>query len=75
MIALLLYLYAAGLTPAPAARRCEEHGPRLDGTYVTICDGSVAQVRDRLGNVRQWESPGGTVIVRSPGARPLVVAR
>jgi hypothetical protein len=55
-----------------AARGCEEHGPRLDGTYVTICGGSVRRVRDRLGNVREW-LPGNRIAFRSPGAAPVVL--
>jgi hypothetical protein len=71
MIAFMLFL--ATLSPTRAARRCEEHGPRLDGSYVTICDGSVVRVRDRLGNVREW-LPGGTIVVlRSPGSATTIV--
>jgi hypothetical protein len=70
MIALLLAL--STLAPPPA-RHCQEHGPRLDGTYVTICQGSVTRVRDRLGNVRRFVDGGRTVILESPGAAPMVV--
>ena len=72
MIALCLYI--ASLLPAPSpARDCEELGPRLDGTYVTVCRGSVVRVRDGLGNVREWDRATGTVTIRSPGEAPLVV--
>jgi hypothetical protein len=74
MIALMLYLLSMSTT-SPAGRRCEEHGPRLDGTYVTICNGSVVRVRDRLGNVREWYDQGATIVLRSPGAAPRVVSR
>jgi hypothetical protein len=71
MIALSLYL-ASLIVPAPASR-CEEHGPRLDGTYVTICKGSVVRVRDGLGNSREWDRATGTITVRTNGATTMVV--
>jgi hypothetical protein len=73
MIALVLYL--ASLSSQPAPRRCEEIGPRLDGTFVTLCGGAVVRVRDRLGNSREWERGGEVVILRSPGAAPVVLGR
>jgi hypothetical protein len=71
MIALALSL--AALLCAPPARRCEEHGPRLDGTFVTICQGSVVRVRDRLGNSRRFLDGGRIIILESPGAPPVVL--
>jgi hypothetical protein len=70
MIALSLYL-ASLIVPAPS--RCEEHGPRLDGTYVTVCKGSVVRVRDGLGNSREWDRANNTVTIRSNGAVTMVV--
>jgi hypothetical protein len=71
MIGLALAL--ATIVAAPPARRCEEHGPRLDGTFVTICQGSVTRVRDRLGNSRRFLDGGRIVILESPGAPPVVL--
>ncbi len=73
MIALMLYLLS--MSTSPAGRRCEEHGPRLDGTFVTICQGRVVRVRDRLGNVREWYDDGATVVLRAPGSATRVVSR
>jgi hypothetical protein len=72
MIALSLYIASLLLVPTPAPN-CEELGPRLDGTYVTVCDGSVARVRDGLGNVRDWDRATNTVTSRSAGEAPVVV--
>jgi hypothetical protein len=72
MIALMVFLLGFSVHPSP---RCEEHGPRLDGTYVTICGGSVTRVRDRLGNSREWKQDGETVILRSVGSPPVTVGR
>jgi hypothetical protein len=71
MIALALSL--ATLLSAPPARRCEEHGPRLDGTFVTICAGKVVRVRDGRGNSRTWDHESDTVVVRSAGKEPMVL--
>jgi hypothetical protein len=70
MISLMLFFFTA--TPAPAA--CEQIGPRLDGSYVMICRGAAVTVRDRLGNSREWDPTTRTITVRSPGARPMVLA-
>jgi len=72
MIALSLYVASLLLTPAPT-RVCEEHGPRLDGTYVTVCRGSVVRVRDGLGNSRDWDHASNTVTLQSVGKAPVVV--
>jgi len=56
MIALSLYIVSHFLVATPKSG-CEEHGPRLDGTYVTVCRGSVVRVRDGLGNSREWPLP------------------
>jgi hypothetical protein len=72
MIALSLYI-ASLLPVATPGRNCEEHGPRLDGTYVTVCRGSVVRVRDGLGNSRDWDHNTNTVTSRSVGEVPLVV--
>jgi hypothetical protein len=71
MIALALYL--AALVSQPAAQHCEELGRRLDGTYVTVCDGRVVRVRDDRGNSRTWEHDSDTVVVRSRGQAPMVL--
>ena len=71
MIALALYL--TSLISSPATPRCEEIGPRLDGTYVTICEGRLARVRDNRGNTRTWEHDSNTVIVRSRDRAPMVL--
>ena len=71
MIALALYV--ASLAAQPSPRHCEELGPRLDGTYVTVCDGSVVRVRDAAGNSRVWEHASNTVVVRSPGKEPMAL--
>lgn len=51
--AMIALIFAAliNVAPAPAAPACEVHGPRLDGTYVTVCAGSVVAVSDGQGNV------------------------
>jgi hypothetical protein len=72
MIALSLYIASLLLTPSPA-RDCEELGPRLDGTYVTVCRGSVVRVRDGLGNVRERDPATGRYTLRSSGEAPMVV--
>ena len=69
MITLLLAFFALPATPSP----CQQIGPRLDGTYVTVCQGRVVAVRDQLGNSRVWERATGRITVRAPGARPLVL--
>ena len=67
-------LYVASLLLVPAAKsNCEEHGPRLDGTYVTVCGGSVVRVRDGLGNSRDWDRNTDSVTSRSAGEAPVVV--
>ena len=71
MIALSLYI--ASLLVATPGRSCEEHGPRLDGTYVTVCRGAVVRVRDGLGNSRDWDQNTNTVTSRSVGEVPIVV--
>jgi hypothetical protein len=71
MIALALYV--ASFVSQPQAPRCEELGPRLDGTYVTVCEGRVARVRDGAGNSRVWEHATDTAIVRSQGREPMVL--
>jgi hypothetical protein len=72
---LALSLFLATLVPShPRPSHCEELGRRLDGTYVTICDGAVARVRDDRGNSRQWQRSSGTIIVRATGAAPMIIA-
>ena len=71
MIALSLFI--ASLLPTPPARDCEEFGPRLDDTYVTVCRGSVVRVRDGLGNVRDWDPATRRFTVRSSGQAPIVL--
>jgi len=72
MIALSLYVASLILTATPKGV-CEEHGPRLDGTYVTVCGGSVVRVRDGLGNSRDWDHTSNTVTARSVGKAPVAV--
>jgi hypothetical protein len=72
MIALSLYVASLLLTPTPK-RACEEHGPRLDGTYVTVCGGSVVRVRDGFGNSREWDPTSNTVTARSVGKEPVAI--
>ena len=72
MIALSLYIASLLLVATPG-RNCEEHGPRLDGTYVTVCRGTVVRVRDGLGNSRDWDHTTDTVTSRSVGQVPVVV--
>jgi hypothetical protein len=72
------WLYVASLLPTPTptpahTRGCEEYGPRLDGTYVTVCSGSVVRVRDGLGNSREWDRTSNTVTARSAGQAPVVL--
>jgi hypothetical protein len=71
MIALTLYLLSLASPTAPPP--CQQVGPRLDGTTVTICQGTVVAVRDDLGNTREWNASRKTITVRAPGARPLVL--
>jgi hypothetical protein len=73
MIALSLYFASLLATTLPPASPCEEFGPRLDGTYVTVCKGSVVRVRDGLGNVRVWDRANDTVTLYAPGRAPVVV--
>ena len=70
MIALSLYVASLLLVATPG-RNCEEYGPRLDGTYVTVCRGSVVRVRDALGNSRDWDRATNTVTSRSAGEAPV----
>jgi len=49
MTILLLLWNLLGAQPSV----CETVGPRLDGTYVTICDGRVTAVSDGNGNVHR----------------------
>jgi hypothetical protein len=72
MIAFALYVASFVAQPAPA-RSCEELGPRLDGTLVTVCDGRVVRVRDTAANSRVWEHDTNTVIVRSARRAPMVL--
>jgi hypothetical protein len=74
MVSFVLALAALTLPPSIVSRRCEEHGPRLDGTMVTVCNGTVVRVRDHLGNEREWKDGGRTVILRSPATRSIVLA-
>ena len=74
MIALALYV--ASLVSQPtfsATLRCEELGRRLDGTYVTVCNGKVVRVRDGAGNSRTWQPELNIVTVRSRGKAPMVL--
>jgi hypothetical protein len=71
MIALALYV--ASLVSPPSSLRCEELGRRLDGTYVTVCNGKVARVRDGAGNSRTWQREIDTVTVRSRGTTSMVL--
>ena len=72
MIALSLYVASLLLTSTPKGA-CEEHGPRLDGTYVTVCSGSVVRVRDGFGNSRDWDHISNTVTARSVGKAPVAI--
>jgi hypothetical protein len=72
MIALSLYVASLLLVATPRSN-CEEYGPRLDGTYVTVCNGSVVRVRDGLGNSRDWDRTNNIVTSRSAGEAPVVV--
>ena len=69
MITLVLLFFTATSPPPP----CEQVGPRLDGSYVTVCRGAAVAVRDHLGNSREWNPVTRAITVRSPGARPLVL--
>lgn len=71
MLPLVLYMLSLG-SPVHASR-CEESGPRLDGTYVTICDGEVTRIRDDRGNVREVDRATGDITVRSADGRILVL--
>jgi hypothetical protein len=71
MIALMLYFFS--LTPTTATTPCEQIGPRLDGTYVTVCQGTVVAVRDSLGNSRERDPATRTITVRAPGALAMVL--
>lgn len=69
MLALTLYMLTITAPPSP----CHVVGPRLDGTYVTICQGTAVAVRDTRGNSRAWNPTTRAITVRAPGARPLVL--
>jgi hypothetical protein len=75
MFAFTMYVYLLNLSGHPYPPRCEELGPRLDGTRVTICDGAVVRVRDGLGNIREWDRGADKVILRSLGSIPVVLGR
>jgi len=72
MIALALYLTSLVSQPTSTAR-CEELGRRLDGTYVTVCNGKVVRVRDDAGNSRTWQPELNTFTVHSRGVAPMVL--
>jgi hypothetical protein len=73
---IIVALYLLGINMSAPAPGCEELGPRLDGTYVTVCAGSVVRVRDGLGNSRGWAAQAAEdrVILRAPGSPALVLA-
>jgi hypothetical protein len=73
MIALALYVASLISPPPSSSQRCEELGRRLDGTYVTVCNGRVVRVRDAAGNSRTWDRESDTVTVRSSGRPPTVL--
>lgn len=53
MIAYALYILSLSLAPmiqVGPVSKCNEVGPRLDGTFVMICEGHVVYTRDGLGN-------------------------
>lgn len=58
MLSLVSLFLALSFAPAPAPAACETYAPRLDGTVVTVCGGSVAKVCDASGacNVRPFAS-------------------
>jgi hypothetical protein len=70
---IVLALYLTSLVSHPSSSRCEELGRRLDGTYVTVCDGKVVRVRDGAGNSRIWQHQTDTVTVNSRGKAPMVL--
>jgi hypothetical protein len=70
MLTFILYFFSTS-TAVPTA--CEELGPRLDGSYVTVCAGNVVGVRDGLGNSRAWDPATRAITVRAPGAQPLLL--
>jgi hypothetical protein len=70
MVTIVLYLSSL-ISPVSGAA-CEELGPRLDGRYVTVCNGEVVRVRDGLGNSRTWNR-GGAIVARSSGSEPMVL--
>jgi hypothetical protein len=72
MIALALFV-ATLVSPPPSSQRCEELGRRLDGTYVTVCNGRVVRVRDSAGNSRTWDRESDTVTVRSSDGTEMVL--
>lgn len=51
MFSMIALLVSMVVTPVSAPAACETVGPRLDGTTVTICGGSVVSVQDKAGNV------------------------
>lgn len=73
MIALALYVASLIGQPSSTPSQCEEYGRRLDGTFVTVCNGKVVRVRDGAGNSRTWQPQLNTVTVRSPGGAPMVL--
>lgn len=73
MIALALYVASLIAQPSSTASQCEEYGRRLDGTYVTVCNGKVVRVRDGAGNSRTWQPQLNSVTVRSRDAAPMVL--
>jgi hypothetical protein len=50
-VAALVLNVLATVAPAPVA--CETYAPRLDGTTVTVCAGSVSRVCDAAGNCNE----------------------
>ena len=72
MLVVAFYVFGLAIPHPPSV--CSEIGPRLDGTYVTVCAGSVVRVRDELGNSQHWDRATNIVTVRSPGGATLVLA-
>jgi hypothetical protein len=49
----LVLSVSSAFSSAPAAPACETYAPRLDGTVVTVCSGSVVRVCDQAGNCNE----------------------
>ncbi len=59
MTTLFLALKLLALVATNTPSKCETVGPRLDNTFVTICDGKVTQITDGNNTNNTHQNPFG----------------